>query len=218
MILSDHDIRTEMALRNVVIKPYKAQQMNVNSYDVELGNHFALLKWSGMKPIFYMVEVPDGQALKIPSGETVLAVTKETVGAQGNITTQIRAKSTTRRLGISICDDAGLGDVGYIERWTMELTANTFPYAVVTVGQRIAQVVFHYVCTKPDSPYNGQYNGAVWPEFMVPERYRKNIRHIKHVGESTFFRLIEELNWQEINQHNNLLVIGQRGESVLDIG
>jgi len=38
---------------------------------------------------------------------------------------------------------AGWGDVGYINRWTMEITNNSRFYAIpLVVGRRIAQIVF----------------------------------------------------------------------------
>jgi dCTP deaminase len=42
-----------------------------------------------------------------------------------------------------VCKCAGWGDVGYINRWTMEITNNSRHYAIpLVVGRRIAQIVF----------------------------------------------------------------------------
>jgi dCTP deaminase len=185
LILSDNDIKNERAFGRVTIEPFIPENLGVNSYDVTLSNYFALLKYQGTVPWFYMTHVPDGEKLLIPVGETVLAFTNEIAGGNGTITTMIKARSTTRRLGISICDCAGLGEVGYVRRWTMELTANTSPYAVVTVGMRIAQIVFLYCCSKPDHPYDGQYATEEWPKAMVPKAYRDNIRWVTYMGSET---------------------------------
>lgn len=200
MILCDQDIQHEMALRGVTIKPYNPDHLNPNSYDVTLSGHFALLKYLYDRPYYWLVTVPAQRKLFIPAGETVLAVTNEVVGGTGNITSQIRAKSSTRRLGISVCDDAGLGDVGYVNRWTMQLTANVQPYAPVTVGQRIAQMVFYYTATTPARPYSGQYAGAsaahAWPENMVPRQWRSHIIRIPYEGPETLTLASSEVrNW-----------------------
>lgn len=185
MILTDRDILQEMALRNVVIQPYNAKQLNPNSYDVLLGDSFYLLQYHGLDPFFFgPVKVPEGEPLLLPAGETVLAMTKEVVGANEDIVCQIRAKSSTRRLGISICDDAGFGDMGYLDHWTMELTANTQPYAVVRPGQPIGQIVFYAAgiakpslrekLTEPLTRYSGQYLRG-WPLNMIPRKFEGHI-------------------------------------------
>ena len=170
MIFTAKDIRENLD-DSVIINPYDEDQINPNSYDVRLGNYFYLLRWGHGEPGYYgPIYVPNDQPLVLPKGETVLAMTKEIVGGYFDVTTQIRAKSSTRRLGISICDDAGLGDVGYVDYWTLELTANT-NYAVVKPNMRIAQVVFHSVksALSVENDYGGQYRRA-FPENMVPKK------------------------------------------------
>jgi hypothetical protein len=44
---------------------------------------------------------------------------------------------------IEVCKCAGWGDVGYVNRWTMEITNNSRYYSIpLVVGRRIAQIVF----------------------------------------------------------------------------
>jgi len=44
---------------------------------------------------------------------------------------------------IEVCKCAGWGDVGYVNRWTMEITNNSRSYSIpLVVGRRIAQIVF----------------------------------------------------------------------------
>jgi dCTP deaminase len=185
MILTKKDIKQEMGAGNVVIRPFREEQLNPNSYDVRLGNFFYLLRYQGADPFYFgPVEVPDGEKLFLPAGETILAMTKEVIGANEDIVCQIRAKSSTRRMGISICDDAGLGDIGYVDHWTMELTANTRPYAVVTARQKIGQIVFYAAGIAQErqslaDQYTGQYIRP-WPENMVP---RKLESHTVPVGD-----------------------------------
>ena len=55
----------------------------------------------------------------------------------------MKARSSMGRSFISVCKCAGWGDVGYVNRWTMEIqnTSNKY-YIPLVVGRRIAQLVF----------------------------------------------------------------------------
>jgi dCTP deaminase len=75
--------------------------------------------------------------------ETILAHTNEFIGGRGKITTMMKARSSMGRNFLEICKCAGWGDVGFINRWTMEITNNSRHYAIpLVVGRRIAQIVF----------------------------------------------------------------------------
>ena len=79
-------------------------------------------------------------------GETVLAHTEEFAGGQGTVDTMLKARSSTARNFISVCKCAGWGDVGYINRWTMQITNNSRHWHIPLVaGRRIAQIVFFEV-------------------------------------------------------------------------
>jgi dCTP deaminase len=55
----------------------------------------------------------------------------------------LKARSSTARNFISICKCAGWGDVGYVNRWTMQITNNSRYYHIPLVaGRRIGQMVF----------------------------------------------------------------------------
>lgn len=94
------------------------------------------------------------------------------------VTTSLQATSTAARLGLSVCDDAGWGDVGFISRWTFELTNRSMYPIVLPVGARLAQLSFHEV--KPpiegtDYDDVGQYMDAdrEWtPEDMLPKKMK----------------------------------------------
>src|SRR5690348_8641441 len=44
---------------------------------------------------------------------------------------------------ISVMQCAGWGDIGYVNRWTMEITNNSRHYSIpLVVGRRCAQIVF----------------------------------------------------------------------------
>src|SRR3989344_4385728 len=123
---------------------------------------------------------PDDKVIMMRPGETILAHTNEFIGGKGHITTMMKARSSTGRNFIEGCKCAGWGDVGYINRWTMEITNNSMHYAIpLVVGRRIAQLVFFETGPIAGADYNkgGKYNSStdikklqkMWkPSLMLP--------------------------------------------------
>lgn len=86
---------------------------------------------------------PDEQVILMAPGETILGHTQEFIGGRDHITTMMKARSSLGRSFISVCKCAGWGDVGYTNRWTMEIqNTSTRYYIPLVVGRRIAQIVF----------------------------------------------------------------------------
>jgi dCTP deaminase len=110
-----------------------------------------------------------GDILSIHPGETLLAHTEEVIGGRNIIATEMRAKSTTGRYGLSVCKCAGLGDIGFVSRWTMEITNHSNYNILIKAGERIAQIIFH-LTEEPFKQYAGRYGSGVWtPEDMLPK-------------------------------------------------
>jgi len=174
-MFSDRDILNAVENGSIKISNFNRDQLNINSYDVRLGNWFYLLIPDVFcKPRYFgPLWVGDGHRILVPSGMTLLGMTKEFLASYGNILGQLRSKSSTRRSGITVCDDAGFGDVGYANNWTVELTAHVSgPGVYLTVGERFAQILFQRTETQPIAPYSGQYNVQDWPRCMLPKKYR----------------------------------------------
>jgi len=86
---------------------------------------------------------PNDKIIFLDPGETILAHTNEFVGGKHHITTMMKARSSMGRVFIEVCKCAGWGDVGYTNRWTMEITNNSRYYTIpLVVGRRIAQIIF----------------------------------------------------------------------------
>lgn len=119
-------------------------------------------------------------------GQRILAHTHEFIGIKAPGTSTMQARSTWGRNGIAVCLDAGWGDPGYINRWTMEIyNMNQHESVVLPVGERIAQMVF-YKTGPVDSEYkklSGKYQTSgsekltdiiqQWtPDQMLPKAYK----------------------------------------------
>jgi dCTP deaminase len=129
-------------------------------------------EWEGIRP--------DDKVIIMRPGETILAHTNEFIGGKDHITTMMKARSSMGRNFIEVCKCAGWGDVGYINRWTMEITNNSKNYIIpLVVGRRIAQIVFFETGEILESDYasTGKYQTSqilkdlqkAWkPEMMLP--------------------------------------------------
>ncbi len=103
---------------------------------------------------------PNDKVILLAPGETILAHTNEFIGGQNHITTMMKARSSLGRSFIEICKCAGWGDVGYINRWTMEITNNSTHYYIpLVVGRRVAQLIFFETGPVLDKDYThaGKY-------------------------------------------------------------
>lgn len=126
--------------------------------------------------------LPDNRVILLGPGETILAHTAEFVGGRDFITTKMYARSSFGRNFIEVCKCAGMGDVGYVNRWTMEVTNNSrWRHIVLVVGMRIAQMTFFKTGTTGDyAKRGGKYQQSSYlneivdgwrPEMMLPRLY-----------------------------------------------
>jgi len=124
------------------------------------------------------------KVILLAPGETILAHTNEFIGGKKHITTMMKARSSLGRSFIEVCKCAGWGDVGYINRWTMEITNNSNHYYIpLVVGRRIAQIIFFETGKIMEKDYSkgGKYQTTddikktikQWdPISMLPQLYK----------------------------------------------
>ena len=128
----------------------------------------------------------DHPIIVLGPGERILAHTHEFIGIKAPGTSTMQSRSTWGRNGVAVCLDAGWGDPGYVNRWTMEIyNMNKHESIVLPAGERIAQLVFYH--TGPVlgeySSISGKYQqnqendliGLIknWrPEQMLPKAYK----------------------------------------------
>lgn len=149
---------------------------------------------------------PKDKVILIAPNETILAHTIEFIGGKNGtkdlptesaklrlpaVTTEMRARSSIGRIGISVCKCAGWGDIGYVNRWTMEITNFSNVIIPLPVGLRIAQIIFHETVKVPEidkyAEKGGKYQTSNdlkvlkknWkPEDMLPKLYKdKDLGH-----------------------------------------
>lgn len=129
---------------------------------------------------------PDDKLILLRPHETILAHTQEFIGGKNKIVTKMYARSSLGRNFVEVCKDAGWGDVGYFNKWTMEVTNNSQHFTIpLVVGRRIGQMVFYEVEPLKETPdyvgeggkYQQSQDLAVlktsWnPGMMIPQMHK----------------------------------------------
>lgn len=86
---------------------------------------------------------PEDRVILLGPGEMILAHTQEFIGGRNGIVGWMQGKSGWSRSFISVCTDAGLGDIGFVSRWTMELENRHDRFTIpLVVGLPIAKIAF----------------------------------------------------------------------------
>jgi dCTP deaminase len=205
-LLTDNAIVRHRELGNIVIEPFDPKHLGTTSYDVCLGDAYfresknveifnprskasVLEAWQGP---FYATPLQKELTLEnisstdkviwLEPGESILAHTNEFIGSRRKINTTMQARSSIGRSFLVVCRCAGFGDIGYHNRWTMEIVnCSRYHTIPLVVGQRIAQIVFNETegtakCYSTDGKYQSlddlEIMKAQWkPDMMLPRIY-----------------------------------------------
>ncbi|MGN2641028.1 dCTP deaminase domain-containing protein [Nocardia takedensis] len=162
-ILTGGEIRLQREAGAIVIEPFDPARLNPNSYNFTLGDRLRaytspVLDARIDNPTTEIAIPADGFVLR--PGQLYLANTAEVLGGTGFAPT-FAARSSVARLGLSIHLSSGLGDIGYIGQWTLQLVATE---AVrVYPGMEIGQMMW-WTPVGEISCYTGKYQGSSGPQ------------------------------------------------------
>lgn len=162
MILTGKKIIEEVNNNRITIDPFRADQINPNSYDFRLGNIVMVYKNNTLDPKVInkteIIEIPDA-GLTLQPDKLYLGHIDEIMGSNSYVPI-IRGRSSTGRLGLFIHITADLIDIGSINQWTLQMHA-VQPVKVYR-GMLIGQVTFWEV--EGDIVlYKGKYQGSRGP-------------------------------------------------------
>jgi len=183
--LGEWFFRTDLKTGSSIYNPY--DEHAVFRYFGEALQAMPHKQWCDIHGLKMLSNIPpDHPIIVLAPGERILAHTHEFIGIKAPGTTSMQARSSTGRNGIAVCFDAGWGDPGYVNRWTMEIyNLNTKHSVVLPIGERIAQLVFFHT-GEVESEYSslsGKYQTSnssdlvelinTWrPENMLPKSYK----------------------------------------------
>lgn len=175
--------RTDRKSEDGIYNPF--DKAEVDSYFGEPQKAIPHEQWckeTGNKPF---ANIPANHPIIVlEPGERILAHTQEFIGILPPGTTSMQSRSTWGRNGLAVCFDAGWGDPGYVNRWTLEVyNLNQRHSIVVPVGERIAQLVFMHTgeVAGDYTTLSGKYTPSMlldelieqWePSQMLPRAYK----------------------------------------------
>ena len=185
MILSDRDIRAELAAGRVVIDPFDPDAVQPSSVDVRVDRFFRVFRNARypyidvkrpMEELTELVEIDDEEPFILHPGEFVLGSTLERVTLPDDLVARLEGKSSLGRLGLLIHSTAGFIDPGWDGHVTLELSNVANLPITIYVGMKIGQLSFVQMTEPAETPYGAgelgsKYQGQQGP---TPSRYWQN--------------------------------------------
>ena len=169
MLLSDRDIRAELAAGRVVLEPFDAGMVQPSSVDVRLDKYFRVFenhRYPHIDPaeeqpeLTRMVEPNDGEPFILHPGEFVLASTYEVVTLPDDVAGRLEGKSSLGRLGLLTHSTAGFIDPGFSGHVTLELSnVATLPIKLWP-GMKIGQLCLIRLSSPAEQPYGSSAYGS----------------------------------------------------------
>ena len=131
MLLSDRDIKAEIAAGRVVLEPYDEGMVQPSSIDVRIDRYFRVFenhRYPHIDPaeeqpeLTRVVEPIANEAFILHPGEFALASTYEVVTLPDDVAARLEGKSSLGRLGLLTHSTAGFIDPGFSGHVTLELS------------------------------------------------------------------------------------------------
>ena len=151
MLLSDRDIRTELASGRIGLQPEAPEMIQPSSVDVRLDRYFRLFdnhKYPFIDPaadqpdLTHLIEVKPDEPFILHPGEFALGATFEQVTLPDDVAARLEGKSSLGRLGLITHSTAGFIDPGFTGHVTLELAnVATLPIKLWP-GMKIGQLCF----------------------------------------------------------------------------
>jgi dCTP deaminase len=141
--------------------PYDPECVMRHFGDYHTAEHARCITGFNINPNQWKGIDPDDRVILIQPGEMILGHTEEFIGGtkdpetQRCFTAEMKARSSIGRMGLEVCRCAGWGDVGYVNRWTMEIVNTSNSALPIVVGMRVAQMKFYEVDTIEDQDLYG---------------------------------------------------------------
>jgi dCTP deaminase len=162
MLLSDRDIRAEIAAGRVAVEPFAESMVQPSSVDVRLDRFFRVFenhKYSVIDPSIEQSEltrevvVEPNEHFILHPGEFVLASTYEIITLPDDIAGRLEGKSSLGRLGLLTHSTAGFIDPGFSGHITLELSNVANLPVKLFPGMKIGQLCLIKLSSPADHPY-----------------------------------------------------------------
>ena len=167
MLISDRDIRREIADGRIVLEPFDDSMIQPASVDVRIDRFFRLFdnhKYPHIDPsqeqeeLTRLVEVAPDEPFILHPGEFVLGSTYEQVTLPADVAARLEGKSSLGRLGLLTHSTAGFIDPGFSGHVTLELSNMATLPVMLWPGSKVGQLCFFRLTSEAEHPYgSGAY-------------------------------------------------------------
>jgi len=187
VILSDRDLRTELAAGRIIIEPFDESCVQPSSIDIKVHHLFRVFRnhtagiidvKKDMTDLTELVDIPLDGVFILHPGEFVLGSTLERVAVPNDLVARVEGKSSLGRLGLLIHSTAGFIDAGFDGHVTLELANVANLPITLYPGMKIGQISFMKMTSPAENPYGSgakgsKYQGQRGP---TPSRYFENFQ------------------------------------------
>jgi dCTP deaminase len=169
VLLSDRDIRAEIAANRVGVEPFDEAMIQPSSVDVRLDKFFRVFenhKYSVIDPSTEQAEltrevIAEGdEPFILHPGEFVLASTYEVITLPNDIAGRLEGKSSLGRLGLLTHSTAGFIDPGFSGHITLELSNVANLPVKLFPGMKIGQLCLIKLSSPAEHPYGSEKYGS----------------------------------------------------------
>lgn len=157
-MLTSSEILKRIKSGEIKIDPFNENNLGPNSYDLTLSNRFLRypteIEFDLKKHNSPFKGTIHDNGIVLKPGELYLGCTNEYTESLTCIPL-IEGRSSLARLGISIHQTGGFGDIGFCGNWTLEITV-VKPVRIY-YGVKFAQICWFEPTGKIDKRYRGKY-------------------------------------------------------------
>ena len=193
MLLSDRDLRAEIAAGRLGIDPFDDALVQPSSIDVRLDCLFRVFnntRYTHIDPaqqqdeLTTLIQPVDGEPFVLHPGEFVLASTFEIVTLPDDIAGRLEGKSSLGRLGLLTHSTAGWIDPGFSGHVTLELSnVATLPIKLWP-GMKIGQLCLLRLTSPAEQPYGSAKVGSKYQGQRGPTPSRSYQNFASHSAET----------------------------------
>ncbi len=169
MLLSDGDLRKELASGRLGLDPLDEAMIQPSSIDVRLDRFFRVFnntKYTHIDPrqqqddLTTLVETEDDEPFVLHPGEFVLGSTFESVNLPDDLAGRLEGKSSLGRLGLLTHSTAGFIDPGFTGHITLELSNVANLPITLWPGMKIGQLCLFRLTSPAENPYGSTAAGS----------------------------------------------------------
>ena len=188
MLLSDKDLKAEIAKGRVNLEPFDPKMVQPSSIDVRLDKFFRTFenhKYAHIDPaedqpeLTRLVETPANEPFILHPGEFVLGSTYEVVSLPDDLAGRLEGKSSLGRLGLLTHSTAGFIDPGFSGHITLELSNVANLPIKLWPGMKIGQLCIFQLSSPAEHPYGSALYGSKYQGQRGPTASKAHLNFIQ---------------------------------------